>query len=144
MKKIKNDVKGIIVVAALDFVAIGLATLIAILARNTPVPINLNLLWWFLANVALSYAFLIAFRMYYFMFDTVGLLDTLKLLCASVLIFGIGCAYACPLDGVGLLKHFIYSVTFFLLVLAIRYSKRIYVMVKYSERGRIKVRFPEW
>ena len=132
MKKIKTSVKGIITVAALDLVAISLATVLAILTWDKTVPLNLNLLWWFLANLALSYAFLITFRMYYFMFDTVGLIDTLKLLGVALLVFAIGCTYACLLKGVGLLKHSIYSVFFFLFTLAIRYSKRIYVALKYS------------
>ena len=117
------------------------AMLIALFARHQgAVDWNLKLLWWAFANVAITYAFLIIFRLYYFMFDTVGLIDTLKLVGACVLTFGVGCTYSVFL--VGFWIQFIYSITLFFLVLAIRYSKRIYTMLKYSftREGRGKVR----
>lgn len=141
MKKKGNEIKGIVVVAACDFIAMVAAMLIALFARHQgAVDWNLKLLWWAFANVAITYAFLIIFRLYYFMFDTVGLIDTLKLVGACVLTFGVGCTYSVFL--VGFWIQFIYSITLFFLVLAIRYSKRIYTMLKYSftREGRGKVR----
>ncbi|MDE7076285.1 MAG: hypothetical protein K2O62_03065, partial [Clostridia bacterium] len=75
MKKKRSGVNGIVVVALCDFVAITMAALIAVLAGN--LEWTLKILWWYLANLSLSYVFLILFRMYYFTFDTVGLIDTL-------------------------------------------------------------------
>ncbi|MDE7380490.1 MAG: SDR family NAD(P)-dependent oxidoreductase, partial [Clostridia bacterium] len=68
-------------------------------------------------------------------------MDTLKLVGASVLIFGIGCSYS-PFLLNAIRHQFVYSITFFFFVLAIRYSKRIYTMLKYSvsRRNKGKVR----
>lgn len=131
MKKRSSDVKGIIIVALCDFVAITLSVLIAVFAAQKEFKPSLGILWWYLCNLGLSYLFLVLFKLYYLMFDNVGLIDTLKLLCASLLIFGIGCAYS-YFFGFNLFAQFVYTITFFFLVLAIRYSKRIYTMLKYS------------
>lgn len=138
MKKKTSGINGIVVVALCDFAAITLAALIAVLAGN--LEWTLKILWWYLANLALSYVFLILFRMYYFTFDTVGLIDTLKLVGVTVLTFATGCSYSPFL--VGIWQQFVYTITFFSFVLAIRYSKRIYIMIKYSvtSRNRGKIR----
>lgn len=138
MKKKTSVVNGIVIVALCDFVAITLAALIAVLAGD--LEWNLKILWWYLANLALSYVFLILFRMYYFTFDNIGLIDTLKLVGVAVLTFATGCSYSPFL--VGIWQQFVYTITFFSFVLAIRYSKRIYIMIKYSvtsgNRGKIR------
>lgn len=138
MKKKTNVVNGIIIVALCDFVAITLAALIAVLAGD--LEWDFKILWWYLANLALSYVFLILFRMYYFTFDNIGLIDTLKLVGVAVLTFATGCSYSPFL--VGIWQQFVYTITFFSFVLAIRYSKRIYIMIKYSvtsgNRGKIR------
>lgn len=138
MKKKRSGANGILVVALCDFAAITMAALIAVLAGN--LEWTLKILWWYLANLALSYVFLILFRMYYFTFDTVGLIDTLKLVGVAMLTFATGCSYSPFL--VGIWQQFVYTITFFSFVLAIRYSKRIYVMIKYSvtSRNRGKIR----
>lgn len=71
MKKRSSDVKGIAIVALFDFLAVTLASLIAVLAVRKPLYWDLGILWWYLANVGVSFVFLILFRLYYFMFDTV-------------------------------------------------------------------------
>ncbi|MCM1438244.1 MAG: polysaccharide biosynthesis protein [Roseburia sp.] len=131
MKKRNNELKGIIAVVLCDFLAMTAATSIAVLAvYRGKIDWNLNLLWWYLANVALSYVFLVLFRSYYFLFDTVGLIDTLKLVLASVLTFGLGCAYSVFL--IGFWVQLVYATTMFFLLLVVRYFKRIYMVVKYS------------
>lgn len=131
MKKRNNDVKGIIAVVICDFLAMSLAAIVALLSvYRGKIDWNLNILWWYLSNVALSYVFLTIFRSYYFLFDTVGLIDTLKLVCASVLTFALGCAYSVFLIGFWVQLN--YAITMFFLLLVVRYSKRIVTMVKYS------------
>ena len=136
----KTDILSIIIVALCDFVAMTGAMLLAVFAVHKAINWSIGLLWWYLANLAVSYAFLIVFKLYYFMFDTVGLIDTLKLLGACILIFGVGCAYS--VFVMGLREQFVYTSLFFILCLAIRYSKRIYTMLKYSftKKNRGKVR----
>ncbi len=141
MKKRSSDKRGIIAVALCDFLAITLAMLIAVLSvYRGKIDWNLHLLWWYLANLALTYVCMIMFRLYYFMFDTVGLVDTLKLVCASLIVFAIGCAYSVFLMGFWV--QFVYAITLFFLMLTIRYSKRIYTTVKYSvtrgNKGKVR------
>ncbi len=141
VKKRSSDVKGIAIVALFDFLAVTLASLIAVLAVRKPLYWDLGILWWYLANVGVSFVFLILFRLYYFMFDTVGLIDTLKLVGAAALIFGTGCSYSVFIMK-GIWVQFVYAITLFFFVMAIRYSKRIYVMLKYSitrsNKGKVR------
>ena len=143
--KKKYDVLSVVTVALSDFIAITGAALLAVFAIFWHVDFTSELLWWYLANLSVSYVFLILFRLYYFLFDTIGLVDTLKLLGASAFIFGVGCSYSPFLMGgwlSGISVQLVYVGAFFLLILAIRYSKRIYMMIKYSftKSGRGKVR----
>lgn len=133
-----TNIKSTLVVVVCDFIAITLAMFIAQFAvkRQLTQP-GWNLLWWYLANLSVTYVMLILFRMYYIMFDTVGLIDTLKLVFASCLIFGLSCAYS-PTLGFGIWIPFFYCLIQFIFLLAIRYSKRIYVMIKYSVYRRNK------
>ena len=142
MKKITNSIKGIIVIVLFDLAAILLAGVIAVLIA-TKGAWTLNHLWWFLCNIAVTYIFLTLFRLYNFTFDNVSLIDTLKLIGASVLIFALGCAYS-PflLEERPIAEQMVFVLTLFFLLLAIRYSKRIYVMLKYSvtrgNKGKIR------
>ena len=141
MKKKTSDIKGIAIVALCDFVAITLSMVIALLSAQSTITFRWGLLCWYLANIASSYLFLILFRLYYLMLDTIGLIDTLKLMGASVLVFALGCSYSYAL-GYTIKEQFIYTITFFFFTLAIRYSKRIYTTLKYSisKRTQGKVR----
>lgn len=147
MKKFKRfnyNFTGMIMVAILDLVAIALALLIAIASANKCIPQDLNQLWWCFANIGITYVFFLLFRTYYFLFDTVGLIDTLKLLGATLLVFCFGFAYIFFLlpDEQAVWQQFYYCIILFALTLMIRYSKRIYVMLKYSvtKRNKGKIR----
>lgn len=134
-RSINRKITGILVVAACDFVAIILSSILAIFAVQKAVVPSLNLLWWTLANIGTAYIFFFLFKLYYFVFDTIGLLDTLKLLGATALIFGLGCAYTYFLKF-SISEQFIYCIILFSFTLAIRYSKRIFIMLKYSINKR--------
>lgn len=139
MKKVKRktgNVKEIIIIMLCDLAAILLSGLIAILAVNKGIRWDVKLVWWFLANVGVSYLFLFLFRLYNFTFDTVGLLDTIKLIGVTSLVFAMGCSYAPFLLTIW--EQFVFSLTLFFILLAIRYSKRIYLMIKYSVTRRNK------
>jgi len=135
-KKNKSEIKATAIVAACDFIAISLASIVAILSVQRYIPLHWNHLWWYIANVLTTYLFLILFRTYSFMFESVGIADTFKILFAALCIFGFGCAYAIPLLGFWI--HLYYCIVMFCLVLAIRYSKRVYLAAKYSFTKRAK------
>ncbi|MDE7300736.1 MAG: hypothetical protein K2N47_01055, partial [Clostridia bacterium] len=132
MKKMKKlDVKSIVTLVACDFGAIVLSTFIAVLSVKQTIDWELNLLWWSLANLGVTYAFFVIFRMYYLVFDSVGLLDTLKHFIASLCIFGVGCAYSWVFDF-NIWVQFTYAIILFITTLAMRYGKRIYLAIKFS------------
>ena len=141
MKRKVNNIQGIIIIALCDLAAIVLAGFIAELAINKGIS-GLNFLWWSLANIGVAYLFLALFRLYNFTFDNVGLIDTLKLIAASALTYGFGCAYSPFLLERPVFEPFVYSLTLFFLLLAVRYSKRVYLALKYSvtKRNKGKIR----
>lgn len=127
-----------------DLAAVTLSMLVALLATEKGIPVKFygwRLPVWYVANVAAALLFLELFRLYRIVFDSIGLFDTLKLVGASLCIFAVGLSYSIPL-GFGVWKQFCFVLTFFFIALAVRYSKRIYVMVKYSvarsSRGKIR------
>ena len=140
----KSELKGILIVALCDVAAVTLSMLIAVLATEKGIPLKFygwRLPVWYIANIAVTFLFLELFRLYRIVFDSIGLFDTLKLVGASVCIFSVGLAYSIPL-GFGVWKQFCFVLTFFFFALTVRYSKRIYIMIKYSftkgSKGKIR------
>ncbi len=129
--KLNRKYTGIAIVAACDFVAIILSSILAVFAVQKTVTPSWGLLWWILANIAVVYIFFLLFRLYNFVFDTIGLMDTLKLICAVALSCGMGFSYIF-FFGIGVSEHVVYCLILYLFTLMIRYSKRIFIMVKYS------------
>lgn len=144
MSKKNRELSGRLLIALCDFAAVTLSMLIAVLATDKGLPVKYygwHLPVWFIANVAVAFLFLELFRLYRIVFDSIGLFDTLKLVGASLCVFSVGLSYSIPL-GFGVWKQFYFVLTFFFLALAERYSKRIYIMVKYSvtrgNKGKIR------
>lgn len=144
MSKRNRELSGRILIALCDLGAVTLSMLIAVLATEKYIPFvsySWRLPVWYLANVAVTLLFLELFRLYRIVFDSIGLFDTLKLVGASICIFSVGLAYSFPL-GFTVWHQFFFALTFFFLALTVRYSKRIYVMVKYSvtksSKGKIR------
>lgn len=129
--KLNRKYTGVAIVAACDFVAIILSSILAVFAVQKTVTPSWGLLWWILANIAVVYIFFLLFRLYNFVFDTIGLMDTLKLICAVALSCGMGFSYIF-FFGIGVSEHVVYCLILYLFTLMIRYSKRIFIMVKYS------------
>ena len=144
MSKKNREISGRLLIALCDLGAVTLSILIAVLATDKYVPF-MSYTWrlpvWYLANVAVAFFFLELFRLYRIVYDSIGLFDTLKLVGASLCIFSVGLSYSIPLD-MGVWKQFYFVLTFFFFALAVRYSKRIYVMIKYSvtksSKGKIR------
>ena len=144
MSKKKREITGVLLIVLCDLAAVTLSMLVALLATEKGIPVKFygwRLPVWYVANVAAALLFLELFRLYRIVFDSIGLFDTLKLVGASLCIFAVGLSYSIPL-GFGVWKQFCFVLTFFFIALAVRYSKRIYVMVKYSvarsSRGKIR------
>ena len=82
-KKLKDI--GILVLC--DFASITVSVLLSLLIVNSKVDFCLELLYWYLLNIVTVYVFLALFRLYFIVFTSVGLIDTLKTVGAIIFIF---------------------------------------------------------
>ncbi len=133
MKKPNKKFIETLSVVACDFAAITLAYLFALLLVNKRIAPDWQILYWYLANLAAVYVLFAAFRLYSFVFNAVGIVDCLKLTAASVLVFGVNCAFVFMFQRVASWGASIaFCIFLFLFALIIRFSKRLYYTVRYS------------
>ncbi|MDE6504896.1 MAG: polysaccharide biosynthesis protein, partial [Clostridia bacterium] len=138
-KKLKDV--GILILC--DFVAITVSVLLSLLITYGTVDFCLSLLYWYLFNITAGYLFFALFRLYFIVFTSVGIIDTLKAVGAMVLILCSNIAYSLIFDSlIGIRVCFTFSIMLGVLALLIRFSKRIYVAVRYSfsRKNKNKVR----
>lgn len=138
-KKLKDI--GILVLC--DFASITVSVLLSLLIVNSKVDFCLELLYWYLLNIVTVYVFLALFRLYFIVFTSVGLIDTLKTVGAIIFIFCANLAYAIFLkDILNIRVGITYSIILALFVLLSRFSQRMYVAVKYAltRKNKNKVR----
>lgn len=132
MKNKSKIIKEIAVLAACDLAAISVSVLLSVLIVTGTVDFNLNLLYWYLSNIAIVFLFFTLFRLYFIVFTSVGILDTLKTLGASLLILILNLTLSIFLKGINIRECLTFSILVFIFALLIRFSKRIYYAVKYS------------
>ena len=144
MKIQPKRLKDIILLVGFDFLAIVVSTVLSVLIVHEKFPLAMNLLYWFLLNVFITYVFLALFKLYVIVFTSVGLMDTLRALCATVCIFCVNVGYGLifPYEPVGISVCSLYCILLFVFVLLIRYSKRMYIAVRYSisRKNKNKIR----
>ncbi len=134
--------KEVAILAACDFAAITVAVLLSLLTANGTVDFCLELLYWYLLNLAVGYLFFALFRLYFIVFTSVGIVDTLKTVGAALCILAANIGFSFIFSIVNLRVCGVYATFLAVLVLLIRFSKRIYVAVKYSfsSKNKSKVR----
>ena len=146
MKNFKNNsrkIKEISILAAMDFVAIIGSAALALLIVNMRIDFNLSLLYWILLNLVCVYVSFILFRLYHIVFTAVGIIDTLRTLCATLCVFTVNMLYyALVEDRVEFRVISTYCIILFMLALLARFSRRIYMALRYSitRRNKGKVR----
>ncbi len=126
-----KKIKDILILVLLDLAALVLSTVLSVLIVNMKIEFTLDLLFWFLINIAVMYVLFAVFRMYQIVFTSVGIIDTLRALCATLCIYGVnvGCYF---IEFVGFRICSIYCIFLFVFALLIRFSKRIYIAVRYA------------
>ncbi len=133
MKSHNHRIIDIVILALLDFVAIILSMALSLLMVHATVNFNLNLLYWFLINVGSVYLFFTVFRLYVIVFTSVGIQDTIRTLCAALCIFCVNVAASFVLgDDITFRACAVFCLLIFVFALLIRFSKRMYLAVKYS------------
>ena len=142
MKNYKK-LKDVSILILCDFAAITVSVLLSLLITYGTVEFGLKLLYWYLFNIAAGYLFFALFKLYFIVFTSVGVIDTLKAVGAMVLILCANIAYSLIIDSfIGIRVCFTFSIMLGVIALLIRFSKRIYVAVRYSfsRKNKNKVR----
>lgn len=133
MKNFNHRIIDIIILALLDFSAVILSMALSMLIVHTTVHFTLNLLYWFLINLAAVYLFFTVFRLYMIVFTSVGIQDTIRTLCASLCIFCVNVAASFALgQEIGFRSCAIFCLFLFIFALMIRFSKRILIAIRFS------------
>ncbi len=146
MINLKNQykkIKDIAILALCDFLAMTACMVFSILIVHMKIDFTLSLLYWFLINLAFGFIFFALFRMYFIVFTSVGIIDGLRTFCAAICIFCVN-IICCTFLGhpVGYRVCVSYCILLFFFALIIRFSKRIYIALKYSisRKNKNKIR----
>ncbi len=132
MAKQLTKVKSILILLGCDFANITLAIVFSLLIVNGGISASWELLWWYLAELATVFLFYFAFRVYFIIFASAGIVDTLKVILAVVLILIVNVGYIFAFEIV----NFQVMITFVLLLAVMslipRFSKRFLISIKYA------------
>ena len=87
MKKQSKQIKEILLLVGLDLAAIVASVALSLLIVNNSIHFNSQLWIWLSVNIVIVYLFFALFGTYNIVFTSVGIIDTLKTLCACICIF---------------------------------------------------------
>ncbi|MDE6441499.1 MAG: polysaccharide biosynthesis protein [Clostridia bacterium] len=139
LKNHYKKIKEVMLLAALDLAAVVISMTLGMLIVDMCVTFTIHLLYWFLINLVVVYLFFALFKMYFIVFTAVGIIDTLRALCAILCVLSINICSCLFLDApVGYRVVCTYCIILFTLSLLIRFSQRIYIAVRYSIRRKNK------
>lgn len=133
MKNLYLNAKSIIGLVLCDFVALTLAALFSLLIVFGGVDWSPELLYWYLANIVAVYFFFLLFRLYFFVFSSISIVDTLKTVaaCLCILFLNIALSFVLP-DVCNLSVCFVYCTFLTIFALIIRFSKRILNALRFT------------
>lgn len=139
MKKQSKQIKEIFLLLGLDLVAIAASAALSLLIVNNSIHFNSQLWIWLSVNIVIIYLFFAVFGMYNIVFTSVGIIDTLKTLCACLCIYCVNTGSSFILkEPIGFRVCSVFCIILFTFALLIRFSKRMYAAVKYSISSRTK------
>ncbi len=138
MKNKYKKILDIALLAFLDLISISASLVLSLLIVHAKVEPTMDLLYWYLINLVVVYVFFAVFRLYFIVFTSVGIVDTLRTLCAVLCVYIINVALSLIFDGIYFRACSIYCIFLFIFTLLIRYFKRIYIAVRYSIRRKNK------
>ena len=143
MKKQSKQIKEILLLVGLDLAAIVASVALSLLIVNNSIHFNSQLWIWLSVNIVIVYLFFALFGTYNIVFTSVGIIDTLKTLCACICIFCVNTGSSFILkEPIGFRVCSVFCIILFSFALLIRFSKRMYIAVKYyiSNRTKNKIR----
>lgn len=135
-KRLQLNAKKMIVVALCDLIAITASMLLSLLIVTEKVNWCMDLLYWYLSNIAIVYIIFFICRLYFVVFKSVGLRDSLKVVLAAVCVCAVNLLLTLAFKDVCTISTcVVYSVILGILTLLIRFSKRIFNSLKYMLNG---------
>ena len=123
-------IRSLILTMLCDLVAIFLSMIIAQGVTYRSLTFDLDFLWWFLLNFGIVYLSFILLRVYRIIMRSAGILDSLKLYAAVLLIAAANILFAWLTDGMFWMR-IIFAVVFANFVLIIRFVQRIGIAIRY-------------
>ena len=138
MKNKYKKILDIALLAFLDLISISASLVLSLLIVHAKVEPTMDLLYWYLINLVVVYVFFAVFRLYFIVFTSVGIVDTLRTMCAVLCVYIINVALSLIFDGIYFRACSIYCIFLFIFTILIRYFKRIYIAVRYSIRRKNK------
>ena len=132
MRKQLTKVKDILLLAVCDFGAVTLAVLFSLLIVNGGLTAHWELLFWYLCEIGTVAIFFCLFRLYSIVFTSVGIIDTLKVLGATVCVMTVSVTYLFVFEPVNISILVTYVILLAVFALITRFAKRLYVSIKYS------------
>lgn len=132
MGKQFTKVKDILLLAVCDFVAVTLSVIFSLLIANGRLDVSWSVLWWYISEIVTVAIFFNLFRLYSIVFTSVGIIDTLKVLGASVCVLIVNISYLFIFEPVGIRVIVCFAVLVALFALVTRFAKRLYVSIRYS------------
>ena len=139
MKKQSKQIKEILLLVGLDLAAIVASVALSLLIVNNSIHFNSQLWIWLSVNIVIVYLFFALFGTYNIVFTSVGIIDTLKTLCACICIFCVNTGSSFILkEPIGFRVCSVFCIILFSFALLIRFSKRMYIALKYSISNRTK------
>ena len=137
-----RKIKDIALLALMDLIAILLSMTLSVLIIQAKIELSLDLLYWLLINLVAVYLFFALFGLYFIVLSSTGIVDTLRALCAMLCVYCVNVAVSFIFKDVLFRACTTYCILLFIFVLLIRFSKRLYIALKYSltkkNKGKIR------
>lgn len=136
------NVKKIFLVGLCDLVALTISMFLSLLIVDGGVNWCMDLLYWYLSNVAIVGFFFVVFGLYSFVFASVGLMDAFKTFLAAGGVFVVNIVFTLLYREVCTISTcVVYCVALWILSLGVRASKRIIRSIRFvlvGDRKRVR------
>ncbi len=133
MAKQFTKVKNILLLLFCDIAAVTLSVALSLLIVNGTIIWTWDLLWWYLAEIGTVCVLYALFRLYFIIFGSAGIVDTLKALGADVCVLLVTVAYHFVFKNVVSLQvMFTFILLLAIFTLISRFSKRFFISIRYA------------
>ena len=123
-KRLFNWKRLLLVLA--DFCSVTVACLVAWFCTMQQVSVlSWPIIGWWMGNLAVAFVLLFVFELYDVIFASISMVEVIKMACVAVLCC-LGNVILASVSYIYFTTAFVYAISFFCMILAVRFSKRIY------------------